>query len=104
MGTVIFKELYKKVKFVHTNKWNMHKLDFVLENEIHEILRNLEMQKDHQIPARPDLVLINKKKITCPVVEFAILMETKESEKIDKYLDLARELKRYGTCRWLTII
>ena len=53
----------------------------------------------HLIPARrPDLVLINKKKRICKIVDFGVpadhRINLKESEKKDKYLDLARELKK----------
>ena len=62
---------------------------------------------DHLIPVRrPDLIIINKKKKKekkrkkkriCKIVDFAVLADhrinLKESEKKDKYLDLARELK-----------
>ena len=51
------------------------------------------------IPARrPDLIIINKKKKICKIVDFAVpadhRINLKESEKKDKYLDLARELKK----------
>ena len=41
----------------------------------------------------------------CKIVDFAVLadheMKLKESEKKDKYLDLARESKKnYGTWKW----
>ena len=54
---------------------------------------------DHLIPAwRPDLIIINKKKRTCKIVDFAVpadyRIKLKECEKKDKYLDLARELKK----------
>ena len=54
---------------------------------------------DHQIPARrPDLIIINKKKRTRKIVNFAVpedhRIKLKECEKKDKYLDLARELKK----------
>ena len=43
-------------------------------------------------------MLINKKKITCHLVHFAIPvvqgMKIKESEKTEKYIDLAGELKK----------
>ena len=39
----------------------MHKPEYVLENEVHEILYDFELQKDHTIPGRR-AVLINKKK------------------------------------------
>ena len=47
---------------------------------------------DHLIQARrPDLVLINKrKKKTCQLADHKV--KIKESQKLDKYLDLAREL------------
>ena len=54
---------------------------------------------DHLISARrPDLKIINKKKRTCKIVDFAVpaddRIKLKECEKKDKYLDLARELKK----------
>ena len=60
---------------------------------------DFNIQTDHLIPARrPDLIIINKKKRICKIVDFAIpadhRINLKESEKKDKYLDLARELKK----------
>ena len=47
---------------------------------------------------RPDLIVINKKKRTCKIVDFAVLtdhrIKLKEREKKDKYLDLPWELKK----------
>ena len=41
----------------------MHKAEPIVENEIHTILWNFEIQKEHPILAgRPDRVLIKKKK------------------------------------------
>ena len=58
-----------------------------------------EIQISHLISARqPDLVIVNKKKTTYRIVDFAVSadhrVKLKESEKRDKYQDLARELKR----------
>ena len=43
-------------------------------------------------------LIINKKKRTCKIVDFAVpadhRVKLKESEKKDKYLDLTRELKK----------
>ena len=56
--------------------------------------------------------MINKKKKTCKIVDFAVpadqRIKLKEFEKKDKYLDLARELKKtmeqagdnYTNCNW----
>ena len=60
---MIHRELYQKYKFDHTNIWYMHNLDSVLENEMHKILWDFEIQTDHIIFARrPDLVIVNKTK------------------------------------------
>ena len=79
----------------------MHNPAPVLENARHKLLWELNMQTDHLIPARrPDLIIINnkKKKKTCKIVNFAVpadhRIKLKECEKKDKYLDLARELKK----------
>ena len=70
----------------------MYKPESVLENETRKIHIDFEIQTDHLIPARrPDLMMIppNKKnlQIDCKV-------KIKENEKRDKYLYLARELKK----------
>ena len=77
----------------------MLNLESVLENETPKLLCEFEIQMDHQISARrPDLVIVNKIKRTCRIVDFAVLadhrVKLKESEKGDKYLVLAKELKR----------
>ena len=63
---------------------------------------------DHTISARrPDLVIINKRKRTCQFVDFAVLadhgVKLEESEKKDKYLDHAWEVKKVWNKK-LTII
>ena len=61
---------------------------------------------------RPDLIIINWIKRICKIVDFAVpadhRIKLKECEKKDKYLDLARELKKtieheddnYTNCNW----
>ena len=73
----------------------------VLENDSHKLLWDFNIQTDHLIPAgRPDLIIINKKKKKRigKIVDFAVpadhRINLKESEKKDKYFDLARELKK----------
>ena len=79
----------------------MHKPDSITDNERQKILLDLEIQTYHPILARwPDLVLINKKKIICHLVDFAVPVDhrgkMKESKKKDKYLELAKEQKNCG--------
>ena len=102
VGKVIHWELGKKFKFHHINKGYTHNSESIQENKMHKILWDFEIQTDHLILARrPDLVIVNKKKRkkrTCWIVNFAIpsdeRVKLKESKKRDKYLDLARELKK----------
>ena len=99
VGKVIHWEMCKKFKFDHTNKWYTHNSAPVLENDLHKLLWDFNIQTDHLIPARrPDLIKINKNKRTCKIVNFAVpadhRIKLKECEKKGKYLDLARELKK----------
>ena len=63
VGKVIHWEMRKKFKFDHTKKWYIYNPAPVLENAMHKLLRDFNIQMDHLIPARrPDLKIINKKK------------------------------------------
>ena len=72
----------------------------VLENDTHKLPCDFNIETDQLISARrPDHIIINnKKKRIWKIVDFAVpvnhRINLKESEKKDKYLDLARELKK----------
>ena len=77
----------------------MHNPAPVLENNTHKLRWDFDIHTDHILSTRrPDLIIINKKQRTCKIVHFAVLtdhrIKLKECEKKDKYLDLARELKK----------
>ena len=77
----------------------MHNPEPVLENDSHKLLCDFNIQTDQIISARrADLIMINKKMRICKIVDFAVpadhRIKLKESEKKDKYLDLAREIKK----------
>ena len=74
VGKVINWELCKKFKFDHSNKWYMHNPTSILDNDTHKLLWDFDIQMDHLISARrPDLIIINnKKKRTCRIVDFAV--------------------------------
>ena len=102
VGKVIHWEMCKKFKFDHTNKSYMHNPALVLENDTHKLLWDFNIQTDNLILARrSDLIIINKKKRICKIVDFAVpadhRINLKECAKKYKYLDLARELKSSGT-------
>ena len=97
----------------------MHNPAPILKNDTHNFLWDFGIHTDHLITARrPDLIITNKKNRTCKIVDFAVSadrrIKLKECEKNDKYLDLARELKKknvehagdnynnYNWCVWNT--
>ena len=89
----------KHFKFDHTNKLYMHNSEPVLDDNTHKLLWDFYIHTDHLISARiPDLMIINEKKRTWKIVNFAVpadhRIKLKECEKNDKYLDLARKLKK----------
>ena len=86
----------------------MHNPAPVLENDTHKLLWDFDIRTDNLISARrPDHIIINTKKKICKIVDFAVptdhRIKLKECEKRDKYLDLARELKKLWNLK-VTII
>ena len=79
----------------------MHNPALVLENDSHKLLWDFDIYTDHLMSAiGPDFIIINKKKKKriCKIVGFAVpanyRIKLKKCEKKDKYLELARELKK----------
>ena len=71
----------------------------VLEIDTRKLLWDFHIHTDNQISTRrPDLIIMNKKKRSCKIVDFAVPtdhgIKLKASEKKDNYLGLARELKK----------
>ena len=71
----------------------------VIENYTHKLLWDFGIHTDHLTSARrPDLMIINKEMRPCKIVDFAVTadhrIKLKECEKKNKYLDLARKLKK----------
>ena len=112
VGEIISSELCKKLKFDHTNKWYMHNLDSVQENETHKILWDFIIQTDHLILSRrPDLVIIKKrkKKRTCRIGDFVVPVDHRKKnerkrKKKKKDLDRARELGKLWNMKVIPIV
>ena len=65
---------------------------------------DFRIQTDNVIEAwRLDLVVVDKKRRTCKIIDFAVpgdrSIEEKEQEKIEKYQDLRRELQKIWNVR-----
>ena len=113
-GKVIHREIWKTFKFDHTNKWYMHNPASSLENNTHKLLQDFDIHSDNLISERRlDLIIINKKKRTCKIVDFAMPAEKriklKECEKkkiststlLDNFKKtMERESNNYTNCDW----
>ena len=93
MSKVIHWELRKKFKLDPTNKWYTYNLESVLEDEMHKVLWDFEIQTDHLISARRT---VKKKKEKEKRERWVKL---KESEKRDKYLELKKKQNDW-TWKW----
>ena len=65
---------------------------------------DFSIQTDHVIKAqRQDLVAVDRKRGTCKIIDFAVpgdsRIEEKEKEKIEKYQDLKRKLRKIWNVR-----
>ena len=98
VGKRIHWEICRKYGMKVAQKWYEHQPKAVEENEKYKILWDFMVQTDHVIAARrPDLIVLDKKNKVCQIIDFAVPYDTgvvqKEAEKIEKYQDLARELR-----------
>ena len=83
VGKVIHEEMYKKLKFDHTNKWYMHNPAPVLENDTHILPWDFDKHTDHLTSARPNNNHNKKRicKIDNSVVPADHRIKLKECEK-----------------------
>ena len=81
------------------NKWYEHQPEGVVETSDVKIPWDFNIQTDNEIQARrPDIVVVNKKDRKCYIIDVAVLGDVriaeKETEKIEKYDELKREVER----------
>ena len=81
------------------NKWCMHNPAPVLENDTHKHRWDFDIQTNQQISTRRlGLIIIKNKKRISKFGDFVVpvnhRIRLKECKKKDKYLNLARELKK----------
>ena len=92
-------EVCRKYRLEAKAKWSEHEPQAVCENEEYRILWDFSIQADHVIEARrPDMIIVEKKGKKGQIIDLAVLYDTKvdekEKEKIQKYQDMRRELKK----------
>ena len=63
VSKVIYRELCKKFKFDHMIKWYVYNPESLVENEMHKLLWDFEIQTDSLISSKQSvLIIINKKR------------------------------------------
>ena len=97
-GKFIHGELCKNFKFDYTNKWYMHNTETVLENEMHKLHWDSEIQTDRLISARRLHLVIVKNKKKCPnsgLCHYVGLQSKTDRRRKERnnYLDFTRLLK-----------
>ena len=110
VGWVIHWELCKEYGVECSDKWYEHSPKSIEENEEVKLLWDFTIQTDREIHhRRPDIVIQKKKAKETIIVDIAVPGDSnvrqKETEKYEKYQDLAREIKGSGNqgqtwCQW----
>ena len=90
------------------NHWYEHEITPVVENKSMKILWDFPIQTDRTIKAnRPDIVIIDKEKKTCLLLDVSIPADKNTSlktfEKLSKYQDLAIELEKSTKVKTKTV-
>ncbi|XP_072176148.1 uncharacterized protein [Diadema setosum] len=101
LAQVLHWELCRKHEIPCESKWYMHEPQKVSENDKVKILWDFDVQTDNVIQhRRPDIIVVERARQMCTIVDVAVPGDSrvaeKEKEKIEKYQDLARELR----CLW----
>lgn len=104
VGRVIHWEVCKEYGVECSDKWYEHSPKSVEENEEVKLLWDFTIQTDREIHhRRPDIVIQKKKAKETIIVDIAVPGDSnilqKETEKCEKYQDLAREIQRIWKSR-----
>ena len=99
VGRKVHWEVCRKIGFDVDEKWYKHEPVKVVENDSWKILWDSTIQIDHVIAARrPDIVISDKTKNECKIIDFACPFDSKieerEKDKMKDYNDLKRKLKK----------
>ena len=98
------KILCRKYGLAASERWYEHQPETVTDNDSCKLLWDFSIQTDYVIQARrPDVILIDKEKKECKIIDFAIPYDSrvnaKEMEKIEKYQVLTREVQKLWNMR-----
>ena len=85
LNKIVHWKLARNFNFEAKDKWYQYEPDCVLENEDYKVLWDFTIQTDHVIESRiPDLVVVDKKRGTCKINDFAVPGESRIEEEKKK--------------------
>ena len=90
-------------------QWYEHAPEDVIENEEVKILWDVMIQCDREIKAKKlDVAVVNKNERSCAIIDMAIPGDIRvgeqEKEKIERYQEIKREIKRMWNNRSINVI
>ena len=92
-------DLSGKIRFERNERWYDHVPESVLENDNYKPLWDFSVPTAHEIGARrPDLMITDQQNKRCRIIVVGIpeddKVREKEGEKVEKYQDLTREVRK----------
>ena len=102
-------DICEENRLEHSEKWYKHAPAGAVENEEIKVLWEINIQCDNLIEARQsDLIIIDKKVQTGIIIDVAVpadvRVEEKDKEKVEKYQDLKKEIRRLWKLRNVEIV
>ena len=100
-------DICKKNRLERSEKWYEHAPEGALGNEEIKVLWDVNIQCDNLIEARrPDLIVIDKKEQKGIITDIAVPADVRveEKEKVEKYQDLKKEIRRLWKLRNVEIV
>ena len=99
VAKLVYWKLCEKHNLERKEKWYEHCPEGAVEDDGVKLIRDINIQCDNVMETRrPDLILVNKKVKSCVIIDVAVpddcRIREKEIEKVEKYQNLKRELKR----------
>ena len=83
VGRKINWELCRKYGLAASERWYEHQPETVTENDSYKLLWDFSIQTDHVIQARrPDVILIDKEKKECKIIDFAIPYDSRVNANV----------------------
>ena len=106
---IVHWKLCRNCNLKRSEKWYEHAPEGVVDNEEVKILWDVMIRCDREIKTRkPDIVVVNKNERSCAIIDIAIpgdmRVSEKEKEKIERYQELKKEIKRMWNIRSIQVI